>query len=408
MQKSKRIFLSAVSGNVLEYYDFTVYSVFAISIAHQFFPKTSEFSQILLSLGVFAVGFATRPLGGIVFGYIGDTFGRRAALLCSMLGMTIPTFTIGLTPSYEQIGIFAPIILVLLRLIQGLCISGEGAGAAIFLLEHEFKFKPGFLTSLTHSANIAGTILASIVGIVIEKYFSHIEDSWRFAFILGGVLGLVGFYSRLRVSETPIFESIIKSKQAKSPFFEVIQSAWQKMVLTLTIGALTSSIVYMVKAYINVYYTHTMHVDHAIALKYLLFASTVVMLTIPIAGALADSFGSKNVMLYSTVSCIIFIMPILYIMSSNSYLYQIFGIFLLSATAGMLAGCSYIYVISFFKPEQRFTGVAFSFNLGVAVFGGTTPIIASYLVELTSAHYSPGFYIIFLCALYLIFKYKYE
>src|SRR5690242_17310489 len=136
MNKPRSVFFSAISGNILEYYDFTVYSVFSSVIGRTFFPTASEFAQIVMALGIFAVGFVTRPIGGIVFGYIGDRYGRRIALIISMLGMTIPTFTIGLIPTYEQIGIYAPVTLVVMRLIQGLCISGEGAGAAIFILEH--------------------------------------------------------------------------------------------------------------------------------------------------------------------------------------------------------------------------------------------------------------------------------
>ncbi len=212
MNKNKRafVFWSAISGNILDYYDFTLYSIFSIQLGKAFFPGNSDFTQILSSLAVFAVGFLARPIGGIFFGYIGDKHGRRISLIFSMLGMTIPTFVIGLIPTFTDIGYFAPIALILLRLMQGLCISAEGAGAAIFVLEHHHNLKPGLVTGLVHGSNTLGMLLASFIGIIIANYFSNIDYAWRFAFLLGGFMGIIGFYLRLKVSETPIFNELVK------------------------------------------------------------------------------------------------------------------------------------------------------------------------------------------------------
>ena len=196
MNKRKSIFLSAISGNILEYYDFTVYAVFSLSIGQAFFPSDSQLSQTLSSLSVFAVGFLMRPIGGIVFGYIADKYGRRVSLIISMLGMTTTTFIIGFIPTYSEIGYSAPILLVIMRLIQGLCISGEGAGAAIFILEHYQNLRPGFTAGIVHASNIAGTLLASVVGIILEQLLPGLDFAWRFAFILGGIFALVLLISK--------------------------------------------------------------------------------------------------------------------------------------------------------------------------------------------------------------------
>ena len=238
MSKRRSIFLSAISGNVLEYYDFTVYAVFSLAIGKAFFPGDNEVVQILSSLGVFAVGFVTRPIGGIIFGYIADRHGRRVSLITSMLGMTIPTFSIGLIPEYSQIGYLAPLILVIMRLIQGLCISGEGAGAAIFILEHYQHLRPGFTAGIVHASNIAGTLFATLIGILFATFIPNIEFAWRLAFMLGGVMGIVGFYFRLRVSETPIFTMLAEKKQTlRSPFFHVLKTAKKSMFITFVLGA---------------------------------------------------------------------------------------------------------------------------------------------------------------------------
>jgi MFS transporter, MHS family, proline/betaine transporter len=406
MKKAKSVFLSAVSGNILEYYDFTVYSVFAAIIGRTFFPGDSEFLQIISSLAVFAVGFVTRPIGGIVFGYIGDRYGRRISLIISMLGMTIPTFIIGLIPSYNDIGIYAPLTLIVMRLVQGLCISGEGAGAAIFILEHHQNLKPGLTAGIVHGSNIAGTLIASFIGIMIERYFFHVSFAWRFAFLLGGVMGIVGFYLRLRVSETPIFQELARQKKnLKAPLVHVIRTAWRSMFLTFCMGAVASSVLYLVKTYVNVFYHNVMHLDNTTALIYLSYASFVSMLAMPLFGGIADIIGKLKMVAIASSSILILALPTLLLMSSTNQLYQIFALTVLGTLGGAISGSAYIFIISIFTPEQKFSGVAFSYNLGIALFGGTSPIISRILVEHTGLFYAPAFYIMCTSSIFLFIIY---
>jgi MHS family proline/betaine transporter-like MFS transporter len=386
--------MSAICGNILEYYDFTVYSVFSVIIGKTFCPSESQFIQIISSLMFFAVGFLTRPIGGIFFGYIGDHYGRRISLIISMLGMTIPTFIIGLIPSYEYIGIVAPILLVIMRLIQGLCISGEGAGAAIFILEHHQHLKPGLTTGLVHGSNIAGTLIATCLGLLIEKYFSHIEFAWRFAFLLGGFFGLIGLYLRLHVAETPIFQMLSEQKRiVKSPFVEVVKTAFPSMFLTFAVGAVASSVLYLVKTYVNVFYYDIMHFDNSAALTYLLYTSFIAMISMPIFGAISDIIGKLPILLLSTIAIFVLSFPTMLLMSSKFVSYQILSLTLLGGLGGAISAAAYIFIISIFKPEQKFSGVGFSYNLGIAIFGGTSPVISRLLIESTGLYYAPAFYI---------------
>ncbi|WP_367364581.1 MFS transporter [Candidatus Tisiphia endosymbiont of Nedyus quadrimaculatus] len=406
MRKPKSVFLSAISGNILEYYDFTVYSVFASVIGHTFFPSSSEFLQILLALGVFAAGFITRPIGGIFFGYVGDTYGRRIALIISMLGMTIPTFTMGLIPSYHDIGVYAPIILTIMRLFQGLCISGEGAGAAIFILEHHQNLRPGFTAGLVHGSNIAGTLIATLVGIIIEQYFYHFDFAWRFAFLLGGVMGLVGFYLRLRVSETPIFKMLAEQKKTlKAPFINVVKTAWKAMFLTCCTGAVASSVVYLVKTYIIVYYHDVMHLDNTIALTYMLYANFISMVSMPLFGGLTDIIGKFKTLALVSLAILILALPILLSMSLPFMWQQILALTILGILSGAIAGAAYSFIISLFTPEQKFSGVSFSYNLGITLFGGTSPLISCWLVAKTGLFYAPAFYIMTTSSIFLVIIY---
>ena len=412
MSSRKRVFFSAIAGNILEYYDFTVYSVFSIVIGKAFFSHESEFVQVLGSLAVFAVGFVTRPIGGILFGYIGDRYGRRIALICSMLGMTIPTFAMGLIPGYDVIGYYAPLLLVIMRLLQGLCISGEGAGAAIFVLEHYGNLRPGLITGIVQGSNIVGTLLASIVGIIIETHFSHVEDAWRGAFILGGMMGLAGFYLRLRVSETPIFEALIATKHTvKAPFIYVIKDAWLQMLLTFCIGGMASSVVYLIKTYVNVFFNNVMHLGSTMSLIYVSYSSIILMLTMPFFGFLSDIFGKLRVIISAAIAIQVLAIPVMMLMGSVVVWHQILALTALSTLAGAASGVAYIFIIALFTPEERFTGVAFSYNLGIAVFGGTSAMIARLLVEKTQLSYAPAFYIMatsmmFLIVLYLVWKFS--
>ncbi len=409
MKQRTRILFSAISGNILEYYDFTVYSIFSIVIGKTFFPESSEYIQNLLSLAVFAIGFITRPIGGIIFGYIGDIYGRRIALICSMLGMTIPTFAMGLIPSFNEIGYLSPALLVIMRLSQGLCISGEGTGAAIFVLEHLHNFRPGLITGFVHGSNIAGTLMASFVGILINNYlYEYYEEAWRFAFLLGGVLGLLGFYMRLWVSETPVFENIASRKKLLlAPFTSVLKTAYPFVILTFFLGGAASSIVYLVKTYINNFYSSIMHMDNTSSLLYLSFTSIIMMCTMPISGALSDRFGKIKILVISTSLIFILSTPVLYLMSTNNSAYQLLALAALGIFAGLVSGTAYIFVISLFTPEQRYSGVGFSYNLGIAVFGGTSPMIARWLVETTGKLYSPAFYLMFTSGLFLLIIYFY-
>lgn len=402
MNKRNFIFLSAISGNILEYYDFTVYAVFSVAIGHSFFPQYSEIAQILLSLGVFAIGFLTRPVGGILFGYIADRYGRRISLIISMLGMTCSTLVMGILPGYEVIGYAAPVILVFMRLLQGLCISGEGAGAAIFILEHYQNLRPGMTAGLVHASNIAGTLLASFVGIILSYYYSDVSYSWRIAFILGSIMGLIGFYFRLQLAETPIFVMLSQQKKIlKTPFFHMLKTAKRPMFITFCLGACASSVVYLVKTYINIYHCNILHFDDTTSRLYLAYTSMVMMIIMPISGYVSDIIGRFKTVVISAIFVFIFALPCFAILPSTNLTVHMISLTLLALMGGMIGGCAYLFIISLFSPQERFSGVAFSYNLGIAVCGGTSPAISRWLVSVTDLDYAPAFYIMLTSAMFL-------
>lgn len=406
------VFLAAICGNILEYFDFTLYSIFLSQIGHTFFPTGSEFTQVISALLVFAIGFVARPVGGIFFGYLGDSYGRKFALIISILGMTVPTVVIGLIPKYDDIGIAAPILLALMRLTQGLCLAGEGAGTAIFVLEHQHQLKPGLVTSLVHASNTIGMLLANLVGLIVISKYNHIDYAWRAAFLLGGLVGILGLYIRLKVSETPIFMQLVKQKNVlRSPLVNVMRSAKIQMIVTFFIAGLTSSVVYLVKN-VNGFYRVILEHNDSSSLYHLLYTTFFMMICIPIFGALSDYYGRAKVIIYSAITILISAIPIFWLMSSSDTTSQILGMTGLAMLAGSTSGVSYIFVISLFTPEQRFSGVGFSFNLGNAVFGGSAPALTTFFSKTVSQSYNsnlgnitPAFYIMFTSSLFLLVMY---
>ncbi len=402
MVNKKQTFFAAIIGNILEYYDFTVYLVFSVTIGKVFFFTNSELVQVLSSLAVFATGFITRPLGGFFFGHIGDKYGRKISLICSILSMTISTFSIGLLPSYNQIGIYAPLLLIIFRLLQGLCISGEGANTAIFILEHYHNSYPGFICSLVHGSNIVGTLLAAFIGIMLNTYVSVIF-AWRIAFIIGGIFGILGLYLRLKISETPVFLALQEKKKIhKFPLLCVIKNAPYSMILTFCTGAVASSLVYLVKTYINVFYTTVLHLDNIITLWYLMYASIILILSMPLFGIIVDIIGKKVMIILSSILITIMIVPTMFLMGCIEKWQHLLSITLLSILAGAISSTAYPFIISLFSAEERSSGVSFSYNLGIALFGGTSPIISRALVEITGLFYAPGFYIMLITISFII------
>ncbi len=395
-----RIILTAIIGNILEYYDFAIYSVFYLQIAKAFFPTSDLRVQILLALAVFALGSFARPFGGIIFGHLGDRYGRKVSLTAAMLGMAVPTLCIALIPSYDQIGIYAPILLIVFRMFQGLSVSGEGASAAIFLLEHFYKWRPGLLSSIVMASNTLGALLATCIGILISKID---ELDWRVAFIIGGMLGLVGIYLRIKISETPTFQLLQQqNKILKFPLVAVFKNNAKNILICACIGGTTASFSYFVKTYLNVLFTNFLGYSQDIALGYVAFCTGLLMLFIPFFGWLSDKIGFKQVIIGSAYISIIAIIPTIMLTQSHNNMVILLALVIFALLTSSISAPAYRYAVTLFPPEQRISGVAFSYNLGIACLGGTAPFIFTYLNNITHLNYAAGFYIIFTSILLLI------
>ena len=396
------IVAAATIGHILEFYDFTIYAVFSVKIGELFFPNSSPLIQILSSLGIFAVGFLMRPLGGLIFGHIGDKLGRRTALTVSVVIMAAATFLIGLMPDYQTIGILAPILLILCRLVQGICVGGEGAGASIFIMEHLNKIKPGLIGGIVNAALTLGILLAIVTGIVLNNIFGVESSAWRYAFILGGVLGIAGLYIRLKVEETPAFEKIIsENKVVELPIKAALKTNLKNVIFTIALGAITSTAAYSVMTFLNIFLHKVVGYDTNAALYYSAFANLSLVVLLPLMGVFSDRFGYGKTMAYSCVLMMLFSIPIYQMIASGIMITTLLGILALSTLVAMNYAPLYPVMINLFPPEQRYSGIAFSLNIGIAIFGGTSTMVCLYLVEKTQIIYAGAFFLDGVCALFL-------
>ncbi len=402
--KKKKVVSSTVVGNIVEYYDFGIYAVFAHLIGAQFFPTDNQYTQTLYSWMVFALGFMTRPIGGIIFGYIGDKIGRKSALTLSIIGMAICTLAIGILPGYSQIGVAAPVILITIRLCQGICIGGEGAGSAIFILEHLQGYKPGLIGSIVMASNMVGTLLAFFISMLITHFFGDQEQSWRYGFYLGAMMGVTGLYMRYNLEETPVFrQSAQMRKDVDIPLFQVITRQWRNLIVVAFLGGVTSSMAYTIRGHMKHFFAHLGYAETE-TLYLTMFALLNFIIMLPIFGILADRVGYKRFFYTVCYATVLMVTPIFYMFSSLDIAIVLFGLFLFSCLTAAICAPAYPYAISSFAPGLRYSGVAFSWNLGIAIFGGTMPGISTFLVR-TFNDQAPSYYISLLALSFMTVKY---
>lgn len=403
-QKKRRIISSAIVGNIVEYYDFGIYAVYAGTIGKLFFASSGPFMQALAALSVFAVGFLMRPVGGMVFGHIGDKFGRKLALTISILGMAISSMMIGFLPDYASIGVMAPILLVLIRLFQGLCIGGEGAGSAIFIMEHLEGYKPGLMGSIVMASNMVGTLFANFMGIIIMQAMGDTDLNWRIGFIIGGLMGSIGLYMRTHLTETPLFNETKKNNEiVKFPLLQVIRNSGLRLLLVGSLGGMTASIAYMIRGYFNIFFYDVLHYTKDQAMYFTSFALGTMICTLPLFGIIADKVGYRKFLYKVSYLIILLVIPLFMMLTNEDHnlIYVIIALFLYGILAAAICAPAYPYAISAFSPEYRYSGVGFSWNAGIALFGGTTAPIAHILCEKVGPT-APSFYIVFMVLTFVL------
>jgi MHS family proline/betaine transporter-like MFS transporter len=400
MWSKYKVIIAAITGNVVEYYDFGVYAVFVTIIGRLFFSAASENMDIVLAFAVFSIGFMMRPLGGLVFGYIGDRFGRRTALITSISGMSLSALFIGLLPTYEAVGLLAPISLIIIRMIQGLCIGGESTGSAIYIIEHMKGKRASFMSSLVMTSNIAGTLLANIIAMILEVTIGIDDYTWRYCFFIGAVMGVLSLYFRIKNEETPVFKQMKKNKRKQTPVADIIHKKKYAVLTIFGIAASATSITYLVRGYLNTFLIEALGYTTHSALSYVIFTLTCLMVLFPTFGLLTDKVGTNRMLNFGAFFTVLSILPAWYCVVQTQGILQYLGLICISVMGAAIGAPAYPHAINIFPPEIRYSGIALGWNLGNAAFGGTTPIICTILFDEFGA-LGPAYYLIFTLSVFI-------
>jgi len=377
-------------GNVMEWYDFAVYGFFAATIGKLFFPSDNPVVSLIASFGTFAAGFLVRPLGGLVFGRIGDMVGRHRAMYLSVVTMAVPTLLMGLLPTYATIGIWAPILLVLTRLIQGLSVGGEYTSSLVYMVEQAPNGKRAFSAMWGSWGATLGTLLGSAVGFSVASILTQEEMvawGWRLSFIMGGFVAMLGLWLRRgHEEEHPV-------SQSKAPQKDIFtKHRWAVMrVALLNIGNAVAF--YTIFVYAVSFLEQVVHFSDQKALRNNSIAMAFILLVMPLSAKMADRYGRKNVLLVGFLMLTLSAIPLFHVIAQGIRWVTISCHLALSLGLGIVSGAIAAANVELMPRDIRCTGLAFSYNLSVGVFGGLTPLVITWLTEYLNNPSAPGYWV---------------
>jgi MHS family proline/betaine transporter-like MFS transporter len=394
----KRAVKAAALGNAMEWFDFGVYSYIAVTLGKVFFPSGNPTAQLLSTFGAFAAAFLVRPLGGMVFGPLGDRVGRQKVLALTMIMMAAGTFAIGLIPSYATIGVGAPVLLLVARLVQGFSTGGEYAGASTFIAEYAPDKRRGFLGSWLEFGTLAGYIGGAGMVTLMTALLSADDLTswgWRIPFLIAGPMGIIGLYLRMRLEETPAFAAEVEKAETnrpKVPLREMITGQWRALLLCVGLVLVFNVTDYMLLSYMPSYLTGQLHYDETHGLLVVLGVMALMMIVQPFAGALTDRIGRRPVIATGCAGFLLLSVPALLLIRQGSLLAVALGM----GALGLLLVCFTATMPSalpaLFPTNVRYGSLSIGFNVSVSLFGGTTPLVVTALIGATGNMMMPAYY----------------
>lgn len=435
-----RAIAGTVVGNLMEWYDVGVYGYLAVTIGHVFLSTAPDTVQRLFSLGVFAVTYLARPIGGVLLGSLGDRLGRQRVLASTLLAMSTATFLIGILPDYAQVGAWAPFALAALKLLQGFSTGGEYAGATTLITEYAPDRRRGFYSSLLDVGSYLGFALGAAVVSVLQMNVAEsvMQDwGWRIPFVLALPLAAVAIYFRNRVDDTPIYRRVQQlqgaraqadaeqgltqrlaqdsaqgaaqgsardsaiskrgsaRKRSGSGLAVLFRNYWRELLMGFTLVAAGNTIGYTLTSYMPTYLTTTLHYDMAHGNLVTIPVLVMVAIFIPIAGALSDRFGRKVLLGVGSLGGAVLVIPAFLLMETGSLIETFCGLLLLAIPMACMVANIASTLPALFPTSVRYSGMGISYNFAATLFAGTAPLIMEALVTVTGNALAPAFWIVF-------------
>jgi len=389
--------VAASIGNALEFYDLLIYGYFAVVIGKLFFPSDNETTSLLLSVGSFGISFLMRPLGAIVLGTYADRVGRKASLTMSILIMMLGTALITFVPSYEQIGLTAPLLIIVARMLQGFSTGGEFGAATAFMIEHADAKRRGFFASWQLSTQGLATVLAAGVSALLSYLLSDVQLNawgWRVAFAVGLLIGPVGFYIRSQIDETPDFQKTVANAQKKTPLRDVLIKGHVSLLLAIGVVAGATAFNYVHKLYMPTYALKQLHIAATSSYLGALVTGATLMIMAPVFGGLSDRHGRFRVLTIALLITGLSSYPMFLLLNTFP---SVSVLLLVQAIVGILiAACLGpipAMLADIFPTSIRGTGLALSYNFSITLFGGFAPLIVTWMIDATGNKLAPSFYV---------------
>ena len=394
----RRAVLGATLGNCVEWFDFGVYGYLATTLGAVFFPSDDPTASLLASFAVFAIAFIARPLGGAFFGSRGDRIGRQRTLAGVILLMSAATCAIGLLPGYASIGVAAPALLVVARLLQGLSVGGEFGGASTFLAEYAPRDRRGFFTSWVQASGLLGLVLSSSMVLLLRSNLS--EDAmnawgWRVPFLCAGPLGIVGLYLRLKLEDTPEFRALQRAGGvARAPVRETITRSYRPMLQAIGLTIFPNVAFYSVFTYLQTHMVRQLGFSPGAAGLSTTLTLLAAIALVPPLGLLSDRIGRKPLLVAGCAGYAVLSYPAFLLMNQGLFVVTTGTHIVLGVLLAVYSSAFVATLTELFPPRVRYTGFAIGHNLAAALFGGVAPFLATYLIAITGNALAPAYYLL--------------
>lgn len=396
-QKHVVTIIAGMFGNILEWYDFALYGFLAVILSELFFAPGNATIALLGTYGVFAAGFLMRPLGAWLFGYVGDRYSRRRALLLSVALMGFATFSLGMLPTYAVIGIWAPVLLVTLRLLQGLSVGGEFSTSVTYLVERAPQHLRGLFGSFANIGSMGGMLLGVGAATLVTTFLSHevlLSWGWRVPFLFGGVLGLIALFLRERLPATVLHKEE-ERHSAKTPLAEALANNRRELAQALLFSLGYAVFFYLVLVYLPTYANEFLNISLNRALQINTAAIALAIVFIPLFGFLSDTFIRRKILIIGAfITATLSIVPLFVFLAADGiFQFAITQFVLVTLVAAALGAAPALYV-ELFPKSDRLTAYSITFNISLGVFGGTAPFIATWLIQTTGNVLMPAYYVV--------------